>query len=264
MIIALMQGTILNSLFFGLLYFTLARSLEGTATFMMSSKENYINSRLTNRMRDIPKLHHITFDLKKFKGKKSFNAGTPIHWPKAKKYRILLGEKLISKFNLNELIFVISHECGHIKKNHIIKAWLLSTILITIIGTLFQVVYLILIKNNLAIVGNGVSFFILAGFMLIFTLLILGGLSWRYESEADKEALKLTNNKKSAQSAFKKLLRSHPQRDYGTILNLLFYDHPLTVDRIKQISSLELEKNSFPLLRRKPLSVSMEMVVLAR
>lgn len=136
---------------------------------------------------------------------------------------IVIGEELISKLTIGEKTFVISHEFAHILEKHRRKKSI--RFFIFIICLLF-----------ISLISN---YFINAYLLISFSIFISGIIgsnliSWQLEYDADRKALQLTKDKNSLESALNKLKEGPHDRDYGVMINLILYDHPLINDRIKR------------------------------
>ncbi len=141
-------------------------------------------------------------------------------WAQSRNQRsgsITFGSDVIDNFNYGELRSVAAHELGHIKRNHVVKAYFLSLGLTFITGfaanLLLPFVVPVTIKYGLFglpnYTANTVSINILQTFALEVmaraTIMPLAGLSRKFEKEADLMAFYATNDAYSLVSALDKL-----------------------------------------------------------
>jgi len=203
--------------------------------FIFKSKklEEYNDEKLVQTLRKIPEIKKFKFKFRKHAGKNSLNANviSPIPFI-SNKYQISFGEELISKFTLGEKVFVFTHEIGHVLKKHgVLKSFLFFLV--------FLVLLFLSFKLNLLVLTYARSSFVLFDYIITFILFIIGivGLNlilWYTEYDADKKAIQLTKDVKSFESAFLKLGEGHHNKNYGTVINLIVYTHPLLKNRIKR------------------------------
>jgi len=159
-------------------------------------------------------------------------------WGKDRK--IFLYDTLIKNHTEEEIISILGHEIGHWKYNHQIKDILLSGIILFIGCVLTKKIFEISkIQNqmNLEFIYSPSSIPIL---ILIFGLLnfinspLENYMSRIDETEADIEALILTNDKTSFISTEIKMARDNKSRlNPHPIVEWFYYSHPKTLDRIK-------------------------------
>ena len=158
-------------------------------------------------------------------------------WGKDRK--IFLYDTLIKNHTEEEIISILGHEIGHWKYNHQIKDILFSGIILFIGCIITKKIFeLSLIQNkmNLEFIYSPSSIPIL---ILIFGLLnfinspIENYLSRNDETEADREALILTNDKESFISTEIKMARDNKSRlNPHPSIEWFYYSHPKTLDRI--------------------------------
>lgn len=190
--------------------------------------KDYSDKELIHNLKKIPEIENLKFDFKRYSGKNSLNAFTlPKNW-------IILGDDLISKFTIAEKIFVVSHEAAHILEKHQRKKSIISFIV------LICLVFITLILNSFIVYTlKEVDAYLLISFSIFITgIIALNLISWQVEYDADKKGLQLTKDKKSLELAFAKLKGESYNRDYGMIINLIVYDHPLIKNRIKRSKNL--------------------------
>jgi Zn-dependent protease with chaperone function len=149
---------------------------------------------------------------------------------------IYIGDKFLKSVDIDELIFSLSHEFGHdhskfsiFKKGFVFAFFIISYSFFCIM--LFFLVSSFEIDN-----------FLIISTILLFVLgiMIMNYLSWRDEYNADTIGLLKSRNLESAI----KLLTSFSgtQKDYGIIVNLIFYTHPNPQYRILNLKRLDLQK----------------------
>jgi Zn-dependent protease with chaperone function len=149
-----------------------------------------------------------------------------------KKIDIYIGEKFLNKVNKEEMKFTLSHEIAHTKTSR----YFIYSIVFPI---LYQILSVILCYGLISIgIFNVPTFFIFS--VLLFTLgvMLINYFSWLNECKADELGLIKSKNINGAISLLTKL--SEHQKNYGAILNLIFYDHPPTENRINRLKKLNL------------------------
>jgi len=87
--------------------------------FKSQKLEEYTDEKLIQALREIPEIENFEFEFRKYSGENSFNANVmpPIPFI-LNKYQISFGEELISKFTVDEKVFVLAHEISHTLKKH--------------------------------------------------------------------------------------------------------------------------------------------------
>jgi STE24 endopeptidase len=164
------------------------------------------------------------------------------------KKRIVLFDTLIKDLKVTEIVAVLAHEIGHYKKKHT-----LINIIISVFQTGLTFFILSLFIGNPALsqalgVENAsfhialISFAILYSPISTFLGLAMNVISRKNEFEADKFAGE-NYSPIELSSALKKLsinslsnLTPHP------FYVFVYYSHPPLLDRLKQLSNIELEK----------------------
>ncbi|OQY10438.1 MAG: hypothetical protein B6I28_00995, partial [Fusobacteriia bacterium 4572_132] len=149
-----------------------------------------------------------------------------------KSKRILVADNLINNFTDEEVIAVYSHELGHLKKRHILRAIITSLIMLSI--SLF-VISRISLKNYL----DYNNIFKLAFYLSIFrflTMTIENVFSRKREKEADLFAKEALGNEDGLISALKKLENQNlANRNPNKFIEFIFYSHPSIKNRIKYL-----------------------------
>jgi STE24 endopeptidase len=158
--------------------------------------------------------------------------------------RIVLFDSLIQSHKADEIIAVLAHEMGHLKKNHV-KKQIAAVGLVSIL--LFYVASLMV---NWEMMFRGFGFSVMpayAGLFLVgilweplaFFLTPIGmAISRKYEREADKYAVEILKSADHLINALRKIakenlsnLRPHP------IYVWFNYSHPPLLERIKRLSA---------------------------
>lgn len=194
----------------------------------------YNDGELIRSLRKIPEFKNFEFEFNKYSGINSFNANVIPSIPFiSNKFRISFGEQLISKLTLEEKLSVLAHEISHALNKHFLKKGVLIFILIIILGY-------ISLFFNLIVLSYAKNYFVLLDYINTFIFFIIGIIginliSWHYEYDADKKGICLTKEFKNFESMLLKLEESHPFKNYGTIINLIVYTHPITNDRIEKV-----------------------------
>lgn len=156
--------------------------------------------------------------------------------------RIILFDNLIDNMSHGEILAILAHEAGHWKKKHILRRIILVETLSLI--SLF-IAYQVLQSDILIFIFglNSSSFFaklILLGFvgnlLMFFFKPLSSYFSRKQETEADKFAIKIIDNKKDLADALVKLSKDnlanlHPHPVYA----FFNYSHPPIQERIKRI-----------------------------
>ncbi len=170
--------------------------------------------------------------------------------------RIVLTDNIIKAFTVDELKFVMGHEIGHYKMNHIWKGLLLAILIIFVaLFLLDKSLYGIIKRNNrrfgFSKLGDMASLPLIWLFVTIFgfvTQPINNGVSRIMEYHADEYGLKLSRvTAETAVTAFDKLsVYNLSDPEPPAIIEFWFYDHPSLANRIDNIkkSYNELETHS--------------------
>jgi STE24 endopeptidase len=159
--------------------------------------------------------------------------------------RIVLYDTLLESHNDDEIIAVLAHEIGHLRKGHIKK----QLFIMGIVSLILLFMASIMISWKVLYDAFGFSTMpVYAGLFLIaiiweplgfFLSPILMAVSRRYEKEADYYSFKILNTTKPLADALKKMgldnlsnLRPHPAY---VIFN---YSHPPLIERIKNLEAM--------------------------
>jgi Zn-dependent protease with chaperone function len=189
-------------------------------------------------VRELEKLEtqaHVDLRLRRYYRGNSLNAFTRPRIPFIEKcHTAYLGDKLISKLQLEEKVSVIAHEIGHILDGHFIKRplWYAAIVMALYFASLsLNVVFL----PRVPIVFLVPSFYLISLSVLLSGVALINSMLWYFEYGADRRSSQLTGNVKPLLSALKKLEASYKDRDYGLILNLILYDHPPLGKRMERL-----------------------------
>lgn len=202
--------------------------------FLFTSQRlnEYDDEKLVNYLKQLPEIKKFAFEFKKYSGINSLNAYVmpPIPFI-TNKFKISFGEELISKFTFGEKKFVLAHEIGHALKKHFLTAPVLFFLLVMGLGfvSLILNIIVLIVDRNYFVQFDYISTF----FLFITGIIGINLISWHYEYDADKKAIQLTRDVKSFESGLSKLEYGRTLKDYGRLINLIIYTHPLTNNRIK-------------------------------
>jgi len=162
--------------------------------------------------------------------------------------RIVLTDNIINAFTVDELKYVMGHEIGHYKMNHIWKGLFLA------IGIIFVAMFLLdkslhgMIKRNskrfgFSRLGDIASLPLIWLFVTVFSFVtqpINNGVSRVMEYHADEYGLKLSGvSAETAAIAFDKLsVYNLSDPEPPSIIEFWFYDHPALAKRIANVKKL--------------------------
>ncbi len=154
--------------------------------------------------------------------------------------KIFLYDTLIKNHSEEEIISILGHELGHWKYNHQINDILLSGIILFIGCLLTKKIFELCKTENSLRLDYIYSPSSLPLLILIFSILnfinspLESYLSRKDETEADMEALHLTNDKESFISTEIKMAKDNKSRlNPHPLVEWFYYSHPKTIDRIK-------------------------------
>ncbi len=145
--------------------------------------------------------------------------------------RIVIFDNLLQNFEQEEVLAVIAHEMAHWRFNHIFKSIVMSSV-----GAFIS---LYVLKNLLVLMGLGAGLRSLLVAFLFFSLLsqatmpLENLMSRSFERQADREALRLTENpaafielKKNLGTSNLSVVQPHP------LIKAVLYSHPPIIERI--------------------------------
>jgi len=230
----LLSSIIYLPLFSGI-YYLLFKQLPHIIIVLKIKKQEYYDESLSNWIESIEVLKNKEISMKKYSGKHSLNSFiTKI--PLSKKIWINIGKKLIDKFSEKEKIVVIAHEIGHQLKHHFLLGIVTFSVLVILITFLFAYVRNYTLLNFLFTFEIRLTLFFIFAFMFYLLVIIIGnGISFINEYNADKQAVILTGDYTSFKSMMFKFKKEKPTKNYGSIIDLVIYDHPSVDNRIKKV-----------------------------
>ena len=237
--IHLLVSIIVIPMFSGI-YFILFKQLPYILIALKSRKlKEYKDESLIKWIKSIDVLKGKKFSIKKYGGEHSLNAFV-IKVPFSKRIRITFGQELIDKLNDKERIAVVAHEIGHQLKRHVLIRYLVFSILVVLITFLFSYVRdLTLLNFNFSLEIRMILFFCFAFLFFILIIVIFNLISFLIEYNADKQAVLLTKNYSCFETLMLKFEKWKPIKNYGKIINLIIYDHPLIKDRINKAKNYQ-------------------------
>ncbi len=152
--------------------------------------------------------------------------------------RVILADTLKDKYNHDEVESILAHEFAHFQYKHIFK-------LIAINSLLTLGLFYLIFRTSGYLLGvfKLSSLTQLASLPLVFLYFMLFGIilqpleayvSRRFEKEADRLALKTTQNKEAFISLMDKLaVQNLADRNPHPLIKFFFFDHPPIDERIK-------------------------------
>ncbi|HEC87954.1 MAG TPA: hypothetical protein ENI52_01405 [Thermoplasmata archaeon] len=231
-IISYFVANLLYAVTYAIMYYLLFTRILFIVKFLIKSKNfpELNEQKLINAFEGALKLKGMRFIFRRFTGKNSFNAIVKKIYHKPKTYEIYIGDMLRKNFTLEECTAIIAHELSHAIKHHHLKMVISIFVLAIVIPFISFIINILIVRINMPL------FYFLNITIFLFIFIIgLNTISWHYEYEADKHAVRLTGNKNALMNAFHKFSQLFPMRDFGKFLNLILYDHPLHKDRIKKL-----------------------------
>lgn len=238
------QFSYVDSFLYSAVYYIIFNQLWLIILLLKSRKmEDYSDKNLLKILNKIEGLKDLRFKLKRYSRGDTLNA-----WVKPsgkKKYTIAFGEDIIKKFTLKEKINILAHEISHVLKKHIMKKSALSFVTLIVIYVISStlnryIVISALLTANIYLIG---LYWLVSSISYIGFIVVYNRISWWIEYQADRNAILLTKDFDNFKSAFKKIEKEKPSKDYGTVLNAIFYDHPLTNLRIERLKNIYNHNN---------------------
>ena len=151
--------------------------------------------------------------------------------------RILLSDTLLHEFSHEEIEVILAHELAHYKFKHLWQLLLLAVVS-TFIG-LYAADYVLINSvyklgfSGIADIGAFPLFSLVLFIFMVFSLPINNTFSRKLERQADKEAIKLTNNPKAFISSMEKLARQNlSDKTPNPVIYFLLHNHPSISERI--------------------------------
>lgn len=160
-----------------------------------------------------------------------------------KSKRILLGDTLLENYSNDEIETVIAHELGHYKKKHIIKNILIGTISSFATFYLISKFYLITLPYFGFQSITTISALPLLGLWATLISLVItpisNSISRKFEYEADRYSVEVTNKKGAFVNTLEKLTDQNlADREPHPIVEWFFYSHPSIKKRIEALEKI--------------------------
>ncbi len=160
--------------------------------------------------------------------------------------RIVLYDTLLEAHSNDEILAVLAHEIGHLKKGHIKKQF----IMVSVASFVLFFVASKMITWNMLYEGFGFSSMPLyAGLFLaaviwepvgFFISPLAMAVSRRYERESDRYAFKIMKGSAALVSALKKMTSDNLSNLFPSPIYVLFnYSHPPITERIKRLEKMQ-------------------------
>ena len=157
--------------------------------------------------------------------------------------RVILGDTLKNKYSVDEIEVILAHEFAHQKLGHLLKLILASAF------SCFLCFYIIYKTSSYALLLFGADKLSdISALPIVFIYLVLLGvilqpwdnfLSKKFETQADKLAIKTTGQKSAFISTMDKLASQNlADRNPHPFIKFFFFDHPAIDDRIRLARSL--------------------------
>jgi hypothetical protein len=146
---------------------------------------------------------------------------------------IHVGKNFLKLINKSELIFTLSHEVAHFKGR--------DYRFLFIIVSMGYIIFICLIGQLIsAIIVSSVVYFVITTFIFyILGLMAIHYLSWHEEFSADYYGAKKIQTIQNFESIFQ--IKEFFQHDHGLLFDLIFFDHPSSDRRIKNILKIKKE-----------------------
>ena len=152
--------------------------------------------------------------------------------------RVIIGDTLLEKFSEDEIEAVLAHELGHYRHGHIWKGILLGTVTtflgLFITGRLYQASLPLFGFERIDELAALPLLGLWLGFFGLVTSPIMNLVSRRHEYEADRYAVKQSEDPSAFVGALKKLAEMNlADTAPNKVVEFLFYSHPSIEKRIK-------------------------------
>jgi STE24 endopeptidase len=163
--------------------------------------------------------------------------------------RIIISDTLLEKFSEDEIEVVFAHELGHYKYKHIWKGMLISTLVMCVGFYLVSIFFKILLPAfGYRYVYEIAALPILAILLSLYSLLIMplsNIYSRSHERIADEYAVMITGKPDAFISTMDKLSEMNlSDKKPNPVIEFLFYSHPSTDNRIKNIKDKNDSRNN--------------------
>ena len=179
----------------------------------------------------------IDFSKKTLKANAAF-----VGWGKTR--RVILADTLKDKYSYDEIEVILAHEFAHYKLKHLIKLVLInSAVTILCFYIIFKTNGEVLNVFGLASLSDVAALPVVFSYFLLFGFLMQpleNFISRRFETNADKHALKITGSKEAFISTMDKLASQNlADRNPHPVIKFFFFDHPPIDERINLAKSFE-------------------------
>lgn len=223
----------LASILFGIFYYLLISRLSMLSEFVIQKIFKKIQSspnlELTQEIATIWQIPAKNIKISVYPGENSDNAFRKLSF---RIVDIYLGEIFLKKVNKDELLFTLSHEVAHTKTFRYFCYPMIFSILYGFVCIFILFILLVFGIFNVPV------FFISSIFLFIIGIMIINYFSWLNEYKADELGLIKSKRIDGAISLMNKFLER--QKNYGIVINLIFYDHPNPEYRIEKLKKILL------------------------
>ncbi|MBN1299313.1 MAG: M48 family metallopeptidase [Actinobacteria bacterium] len=146
--------------------------------------------------------------------------------------RIVIYDNLINKNTEEEVLAVIAHEMGHYKYRHIFISMLIGSASVALVLFILRLMQAHL--NVSASVRLVLAMFIVFSFVSYIIMPLQNFISRQFEKQADRTAVELTADPKTAILVFKKLANTNLSNvNPPPPIKYIIYSHPPIIERIK-------------------------------
>jgi STE24 endopeptidase len=165
--------------------------------------------------------------------------------------RIVLFDSLIQSHNHDEIVAILAHEIGHLKKNHIKKQLVITSFLSLLLF------YLASKLITFRLMYESFGFLDMPLYVGLFLVGVLWGplnsflsplgmaISRKYEKEADLYAFQILKSAKPLASALKKMAKENLSNLTPHCLYVWFnYSHPPLLERVQLLEALDLTRRN--------------------
>ncbi len=156
-----------------------------------------------------------------------------------KRKKVVLFDTLVQDHPADEVAAIFAHEVGHHTKKHIVKGFVITSLISVISFVIFMFAFdSVNFGNEFGVSSTG-SVFLYIAFLILNALSILqfiaNSVSRRFEYEADLEAARLTSPEVVIK-ALKRLVRTNLSNiNPHPIYEFYYYSHPSPVKRIQAL-----------------------------
>jgi STE24 endopeptidase len=154
-----------------------------------------------------------------------------------KSKRILLSDTLIQQYSQDEIEATMAHELSHHKHNHFWKLSAFNAISMFLFLFLTDIMLVRAAENGFISARHDIAAFpAIAVLFLLFNLAVMpisNFISRTYETQADKDAIKLTGKAYALSALIKKLaMQNLSDPSPSLFVKIFFYSHPPAQERI--------------------------------